>query len=311
MLDVRRLVLLREIEARGSIAAVSRAQGISSSAISQQLAKLESDVGMRLLEQSGRTVHLTEVGRRLAEQTGRIVALLEHAESDLEQRRDRVQGVVRVSAFSTFALRYLPELVSRLQRTHPDVVVEFSQADPEQSVETVAGRRADVAVIDEYEQIPHQIDVSMTRTHLLREVIGAWAPRPLTDFADLKSMPWVFEPSGSDAALWATRLCRIAGFEPQVRFESPDLRVHQSLAASGLAAAFLPEMLFDAPGANLQRPAHPVRWPHPGGAELHRDVYAVVRRGAQNRPAVAAVLGHLVDITAQTPADGARDAADR
>lgn len=308
MLDVRRLALLREVEARGSIAAVSRAQQVSSSAVSQQLAKLEAEVGVRLLEQSGRTVQVTEAGRRLAEQAGRIVTLLEEAEADLERRRGHVQGVVRVAAFSTFALRYLPELVARMAGRHPDVVVEFTHADPEQALQTVTGRHADVAVIDEYESVPHQIDVSMARTHLLREAIRAWAPRPLRVFDELRSMPWVFEPAGSDAARWATRTCRLAGFEPQVRFESPDLRVHQSLAVAGLAAAFLPEMLFNAPGGPLQRPPHPVQWPAVSDSALHRDVYAVVRRGAQNGPAVSAMLAFLCGATSPDDESPTRDA---
>lgn len=309
MLDVRRLVLLREIEARGSIAAVSRSLRISSSAISQQLAKLEADVGMRLLEQSGRTVHLTDAGRRLAEQTGRVVALLEQAEADIDRRRGVVQGVVRVVAFSTFALRYLADLVQGVAASHPDVVLEFVHGDTEAALEAVAGRRADIALIDEYEHIPRQVDVATTRVHLLREEIGVWSPIPVAAFGDMGDLPWIFEPAGADAALWTTRMCRLAGFEPHVRFESPDLRVHQSLAVAGLAAAFLPEMLFETPAVDVQRPAHAVPW---HGPELHRDIFAVMRRGGQNRPAVAAVLGHLEDITAEgRPAPEAEQSGDR
>lgn len=292
MLDVRRLTLLRELELRGSIAAVSRAMGISSPAISQQLAKLEAEVGLPLIEQVGRTVQLTRAGSELARRADDVIALLEEAESAMESRRSRVQGVVRLAAFSTFALRYLPDVLNRMAATHPDVVVEFTQVEPAEALEAVAGRRVDVAVTDEYRDIPHRVDPGMQRSLLLRDRIRAYTPRPVRSVAQLAALPWVFEPSDTDAAVWATRMCRDAGFEPQVRFESPDLRVHHGLVLMGVAAAFLPQMLFHSPSASLAEPPHAFAWS--GAAEgLHREVYAVTRRGAHTRPAVAAVLAHL------------------
>ncbi|WP_077488695.1 LysR family transcriptional regulator [Sinomonas mesophila] len=293
MLEVRRLVLLRELGARGSIAAVSRSVGISSSAISQQLAKLEDEVGLRLLEQVGRHVHLTQAGRQLVRTADQVVAVLEDAEAELERRRSRVQGVVRLAAFSTFALRYLPDVVRRLAETHPDVVLEFDQLEPAAALDVVTGRRADIAVIDEYPHSPRRVDSEVRRFHLLRDGFTVFVPHEVGSIHELARLPWVFEPAESDAAHWARRLCREAGFEPIVRFESPDLRLHHGLAVAGVAAALLPDMLFGGSSVPLQEPTYRFDWPQSSVTELHRDVYAVIRPGAQNRPAVAAVLGHL------------------
>lgn len=295
MLDLRRLALLRDLEARGSIAAVSQAVGISSSAISQQLTKLEADVGMRLLEPVGRSVRLTTVGKELAARADQLIAILEETEAELESRRSRVQGIVRFAAFSTFALRYLPEILRRTALSHPDVVVEFFQLEPSEALDAVAGRRADIAVTDEYQDIPRRSDARMTRTHLLRDQITVYAPTQVGSIADLVAVPWVFEPAGTDAAAWAIRVCREAGFEPRIQFESPDLRVHHGLAHAGAAAAFLPQMLFDSPTAALPEPLYPLET-NPLG--LHRDVYAVTRRGTSRRPSLAAFLTHLRHVTA-------------
>ncbi len=293
------MALLRELETRGSIAAVSRALGISSSAISQQLSKLEAEVGLTLLEQVGRRLELTQAGIDLSRHAEQAVRVLEEAESALERRRERVQGVVRFAAFSTFALRYLPAVLSRMARSHPDVVVEFSQVEPFEALDSIAGRRADVAVTDEYPGIPRRVDVGVIRTHLLRDRMIAYAPTPVESAAALAGIPWVFEPADTDSAAWSMRICRAAGLEPHVRFESPDLRVHHMLAFSGAAAALLPEMLMQSPTAPLPEPPHRVPW-RSAAALLHRDIHAVTRRGSATRPAVAALLSHLQAVTARS-----------
>jgi DNA-binding transcriptional LysR family regulator len=302
MLDVRRLILLRELEARGSIAAVSRAIGISSSAISQQLAKLEADVGMSLLEQIGRNVRLTDIGQKLARRGNEVLAILEEAESEIESRRTRVQGSVRLVTFGTFALRYLPDVLRRLAASHPDVVVNFDQVEPVEALDAVSGRRADIAVIDEYPNTPRRVDPQMASIYLLRDHIDAYLPVEVDSVRGLADIPWVFEPADSDASAWARRMCRDAGFEPQVRFESPDLRLHHGLVAAGLAAALIPRMVFLGPTAPLSEPSVRFEWPPAVRQELHRDVYAVTRRGAHSRPALAAVLKHLQASASDHPA---------
>lgn len=295
MLDLNRLAMLRELETRGSIAAASRAIGISPSAISQQLTKLEAEVGMKLLEPVGRQVRLTQVGIDLAHRADEVIRLLEQTEAELEQRSTRVQGIVRFASFSTFALRYLPDVLRRMALSHPDVVVEFTQVDPTDALNAVTRRRADLAVTDEYPHIPRAVATEMTRTFLVRDPIEVYAPLRVQHPTDLAKIPWIFEPADTDAALWATRACREAGVEPVVRFTSANLRIHHALVQAGEAAAFLPRMLLGTPDALLDVPEHRVVW---GETELYRDVYAVTRRGGAIRPAVAALLQHLREVVA-------------
>lgn len=298
VLDVKRLALLRELELRGSIAATSRVLGISSSAVSQQLTKLESEVGVVLLEQVGRNIRLTPAAQQLVRRVEEVVAILERAETELESRRDRIQGVVRFAGFSTFARRYLPEVLRRMDQTHPDVIVEFMQLEPETALEMVASKRVDIAVIDEYSHSPRRADPGIARTHLLRDDIVAYTPHPVPDIHGLALQHWAFEPAGSDSAQWATRICREFGFEPTVLFESPDPQVHQELVLAGVAAAFLPQMLLDSPGVHARPMARWTSLPPGLEDEMYRDVYAVSRHGAQLRPEFASFLKLLGEVTA-------------
>lgn len=296
MLDLARLFMLRELEARGSIAAVSRALGISSSAISQQLTKLEAEAGIALTEQVGRTLQLTPAAQQLARRADEAIAILESAESELEARRSRVQGVVRFATFNTFALRYLSEVLRRMAATHPDVSVEFMQIEPTEALQAVVARRIDLAVTDEYPGNPRRVDATMAATHLGCDELAAYLPHSVESVEELAATPWVFEPPGSDARSWAVRMCREAGFEPAVSFSSPDLRVHYELCVSGIAAAFLPRMVLESPNPQLREPAYRFDWPGKGAVAMYRELHAVTRRGAQTRPAVAALLSHLIDV---------------
>lgn len=83
MLDVRRLVLLREVAIRGTLAAAADALAYSPSAVSQQLAVLEREAGVELLRKAGRRVQLTPQAEILVEAAGEVMALLERAEAAL------------------------------------------------------------------------------------------------------------------------------------------------------------------------------------------------------------------------------------
>src|SRR5690348_7079130 len=98
MLDLHRLHLLREFEARGTVAATAEALGYTPSAVSQQLAVLERETGATLLVKAGRGVRLTDAGRLLAGHAATLLAAAEEAEADLARRSGTVAGTVRIAA---------------------------------------------------------------------------------------------------------------------------------------------------------------------------------------------------------------------
>src|SRR4051794_41752333 len=104
MLDLRRLRLLRELSARGTIGAVASALSYSPSAVSQQLALLEREVGVPLLERVGRNVRLTAAAQTLVAHTDVLLARVEEAEADLEATAGQITGVVRVVAVQAAGL---------------------------------------------------------------------------------------------------------------------------------------------------------------------------------------------------------------
>src|SRR5687767_4938786 len=114
MLELRRLRLLTELDQRGTIAAVADALQFTPSAVSQQLALLEREAGVRLLERAGRGVRLTDPALVLV---GHADALLERAalaEADLAAAAGTVAGRGRIAAFQSVAIRLAMPAIERL-----------------------------------------------------------------------------------------------------------------------------------------------------------------------------------------------------
>ncbi|WP_033344233.1 LysR family transcriptional regulator [Catenuloplanes japonicus] len=275
MLDVRKLRLLRELKHRGTLAAVAAALSYSPSAVSQQLTQLEAEAGVPLLEQVGRRVRLTAQAEILVAHTEVLLERLELAEADLAASAVEVTGVLRVATFQTVALTLLPPALSRLAERRPGLRVHVTELEPPQSMPGLIARDFDLAMGEEYPGHPLPRLPELERAELTEDPLTLAAPPAwgATTVADLAARPWVMEPSGYASRVWTTGLCRAAGFEPDVRFESTDLLLHARLVETGHAAAFLPRLI----GAGLPLSGAPTR-----------RIFTAVRRGAGRRPGVIA-----------------------
>src|SRR3954466_860948 len=151
MLDVRRLRLLRELAARGTVTAVAQSLAYTPSAVSQQLAALERDAGVPLLERAGRGVRLTEAGRRLAAHADAIMARMEAAEADLAGLSGRATGRLRVACCQTAAGGRLLPPRATLRRRHPDVRPELEDVEAEEALPGLRLGEFDVVVAEEYD----------------------------------------------------------------------------------------------------------------------------------------------------------------
>ena len=268
MLEMKRLRLLWELHARGTIAAVAEALNYSPSAVSQQLALLERETGVQLLRKVGRTLELTTAAAALVTETEVLLAGLERAEAALHRSHEEVAGTVRLSVFQTALLAIMPAALRRLREEHPRLRVEMVQHEPETALHETWARSFDLVVAEQYpgHAAPHF--PGLDRQPLTSDEIRLALPLPgagdknfdaASALADAATLPWVMEPHGAASRHWAEQLCRSAGFEPDVRYETADLQAHVRLIESGNAVALLPGLfhrdltqrirLVDLPGA--------------------------------------------------------------
>jgi DNA-binding transcriptional LysR family regulator len=294
MYDVRRLRLLRELAARGTVTAVAKALAYTPSAVSQGLAQLERDTGVTLLERVGRGVRLTEAGRRLAEHADAIIVRLEAAEADLAGLAGEAAGPLRVACFQTAAVTLVVPALVALEREHPGVEGEIADREAEVSLPELRLGDHDVVVVEEYEHAPRRLDAALERQELGRDQLLVAVPedhpaaaRERVDLRELAAEPWVTAREDTAFAAMLVRSCRLlGGFEPAIRHRTNDLRLLSELVARLGAVSLVPSLGRDwmVPGVVL-RPID--------GPPLYRRIVMVERGGTQVRPAIAALQGAL------------------
>jgi DNA-binding transcriptional LysR family regulator len=300
MLDLRKLLLLRELHARGTIAAVADALSYTPSAVSQQLAQLQREAGVPLTERVGRKLRLTDAGLRLVDHAGILLGRLEEAEAELQHAAGVVQGRVKLASLQTPLLSLVPAALERLTAEHPGVRVELFEMEPESSLPALALGEYDVAVAEEYDGDPRQRLPELTRQELCRDRIHVILPRdhPLARresvrLEELADEPWLSAHSDTQFAQTQLRACRrIGGFEPDVRHWANDIAILVALVASGQGVAMLPGL------ARAERDERlAVR--RIEDADLGRTIYAFTRRTASAKPSIRAVVDALRAAAAQ------------
>ena len=121
MLNVERLRALHAVAAQGSVLAAADTLHVTTSAVSQQLAKLEREVGRPLLEKQGRGVRLTDAGRRLVAHAEQVLSMLVRAEAELEATRDVIGGRLSIAAFATSMRGLAPQALVALRARYPQL----------------------------------------------------------------------------------------------------------------------------------------------------------------------------------------------
>jgi DNA-binding transcriptional LysR family regulator len=249
MLDVRRMRVLREVAQRGSFSAAADALAYTQSAVSQQIAALEREAGTRLVERNARGVRLTDAGQALVGHADAILARLADAEAELEAIAGLRGGRLRLASFPSAGATIMPEAIARFRERHPGVELTLEPAEPEPSIAKLRAGEADV-VLDITSGFRPPRDDAVDRAHLLDDPMYVALPagHPLArkrtlKLEELADESWILGTTGScpDVSIFL-RSCQLAGFEPDVTFNSDDYFAIQGFVAAGMGASFIPDL---------------------------------------------------------------------
>ncbi len=295
MLDVRRMRVLREVAARGSIAAAAQALSFTPSAVSQQIAALERETGVALVERGPRSIRMTAAGRALAAHADDVLARLQTAEADIQAIAGLRRGTLRVASFPTAYATIMPGAIREYRSRHPAVELTLTEADPATSFAALKAGDLDLALVYEYDFVPLPRDEGIELVHLLDDPVRAIIPRahpaarkPAVRLRDLAGDAWITSTERSSCHAFVRRACNAAGFEPRVTMESDDHGVWQGVVAAGVGVALASDLsLPSVHPAIVVRPVAP--------KPLGRRIYAAHRVGAARSPGVAEMLAVLTD----------------
>src|SRR5688500_9740836 len=249
MLNVKRLRILREVAARESFSGAGEALYLAQSAVSQQIATLEREVGMQLLDRTREGPKLTDAGRVLVGHAEAAIARLDEAERELAAIAGLEGGELRLASFPTASATILTEAVSIFHHRHPAVRLSVADAEPEESLPRLRAGELDLALTFDYPSIPKPEERDLEQTLVLSESMHLALPKnhrladqqvvPLAEFAETE---WLCGSVPSTCGEVVLSACRTAGFEPRIGFESDDYNVMQGFIAAGLGVTLLPDL---------------------------------------------------------------------
>jgi DNA-binding transcriptional LysR family regulator len=309
MLNVARLRILREVARQGSFSAAAEALSYTQSAVSQQIAALEAETGMKLLERRPRGVLLTTAGQALVGHTEGILARLSAAEDELSAIAGLHGGQLRMASFPTAGATLMPLAIATFRSRHPEVTLTLAEGEPQNIAPRLNAGELDLALLFEFDDTEIPLQENLTRVALLQDPLYLALPQqhPLVDkralrLEDLQGEAWIQTSQASPCARHVVRSCHAAGFEPRVSFQSDDYQTVQGLVAAGVGVALIPELALSVLREDIViralSPATPVR-----------QVIAATPVGTRLTPAAPAMLGILQDAASRYEALGTRKAA--
>lgn len=296
MFDAAGLRVMRAIAEEGSFTAAAQSLGYTQPAVSQMVRRLEQRSGTVLVERHGRRVRLTEAGEVLARHAVQVLAALDNAEAEVAAIAGLQTGRVRLMAFPSSSASLVPSALAQVKAEHPGITVQFSEAEPPESLAALRAGTCDLAVAFTYDgtdagrgeddlQGLEVIDLLEEQVLLALPPDHPLAKEEVVDLAKLSTDPWIAGCPRCRGHLLS--LADQAGFAPQVSYETEDYVAVLGLVAAGLGVALVPQLVLTSVGHRdvVARPVTPAS---------HRVVQAVTTSDLTRVPAVKATLDALI-----------------
>lgn len=301
--DLRRLHVLRMVEAHGTVTAAAAALHLTPSAVSHQLRQLSRHVGTPLVEREGRGIRLTAAGRRLVGHADDLLAGWERVTADMRALAGGDVGHLRFCGTGTAIAALLAPAVSRLRASTPGVEVSVTELDADDSPELLVRGSVDIAVTTppgDAERLPaaryHRTTLFSEPFDLLVSVNHPLAGQSTVPLGAVAEEPWVLAAPGTwDCRHLLTAACATAGFEPRIVHEASSPLAVTALASAGLGVSLVPRL--------VPLPAHHAvrRLALEGTAVPQRHVVACTLRGREADPLVERGLAVLLEMADELP----------
>src|SRR5689334_16002472 len=220
--------------------------------VSAQVRRLESELGQRLLDRSGRTIRLTEAGAAVLPFARAALDAVTNARLAVDELAGLVRGQVTIGMVSGCALPVLAELLAGFRKQYPGVAISLTEDTSDRLAEMLGDGRLDLALIG---VAGEPVDGISTAVLIDEELVAAVAPgHPLAGketvtVKALRDVPLVSLPRGTGVRAALDAACAAAGFEPRIVFEASALPMVVTMAAQGLGLAVVPESVARTPNA--------------------------------------------------------------
>jgi DNA-binding transcriptional LysR family regulator len=251
MFDARLLSVFREVATRGSFSDAATALSFTQPAISQQIARLERQLGTRLLARDARGVTLTPAGEVLLRHAEAVLEQLRQAEAEVQTVAGVERPRLRVGAFPSAAASIMPPALAELRAAHPAAEVSMRVIEAPEALDALRTGELDLAMVLDSELLPLDLAAGIEAMPVLEDPLFVALPyshrlagRSTVALADLRDEEWMVCGVGGTCqdSNVLLRACRDADFAPRVTFESDDYAAIQGMVASGMGVALIPSL---------------------------------------------------------------------
>ena len=245
-MDPRRLLTFREVARQSSFSRAAETLSLTQSAVSQQVAALERQLGTRLLDRGPGGLRLTSPGEQLLEHAGAIADRLTLADAQIAEQVAAERRELRVGAFPSVLATIVPAAVSALLATLPDLQVSVTEGRTDALARGVRDGSLHLAVAFQDAYAARDEHPGTRRHDLFTEPMVAALPpshrlrrRDPIALSDLAHDPWTIPSRDGLIA----RACARAGFTPRIAYLSSDPLSIRAIIAAGLAVSITPRLL--------------------------------------------------------------------
>jgi DNA-binding transcriptional LysR family regulator len=242
-MELRQLQYFVAVARHGQFTAAAEELWLTQSALSQQVRRLEAEVGVALLHRSSRGVVPTAAGEELLVHAETLLAEAARARATLDRHAGALRGRVRVAATIADAPR-LPAALADFHREHPEIQIGLRHAGEAEVAALAARGSVDAAITALAGEAPPGAVVVAAGEEPLRAMLAPGDPLALRGgpvaLTDLRDRPLILAEPGTALRAAVLAACQAAGFSPVPLFEVADPAAVRHLAAAGLGASVVP-----------------------------------------------------------------------
>ena len=252
MVDLVHLKTFLEVLHRGSFAEAARHLGYTPSAVSQQMALLESGLGVTLFERAARGTLPTAACAPLAERAAEVLGGVTTLEREMQALAGGLAGQIRLGCFPSAAARILPSALVALRESYPGVEISMTEGEPDELNPALLSGELDAVIAYWYRLAPRRWPEGLVADELMAEQSLALVStqHPLASkrsvrLAVLRDDDWISIRQDSDGDRSLMGLCAAAGFEPKISYRCNDYGVIRELVKANLGVSLVPSLGFE------------------------------------------------------------------
>ena len=308
-MELRQIEYFSLVARHGSFTRAAAEVGVAQPALSQQIGRLEAELGVPVFDRTRRPILLTEAGHALLARVERVLVEVRLARAEMREFAGLGRGRLVIGTLPALAALWLPEVVGRFHARYGGVEVIVRDDHSDALGRLLAAGELDVAVLHVVPGLRRldQLSPEITVKELFEEEMVLVVPpghplagRRSADLARLSHEPFVTVSGALGLTHTLVEGAAQAGFSPAVSVRAPNVTALRGLVAAGLGLAVIPRLVAEAPGSPVA--VVPLR------PRLPSHTAAVAWRAGFHSPAVAALVDVLVEHVAATDPAGRRRA---